>query len=532
MSGPSDPVVIVGAGPVGVTCALLLANRGIASIVVERHLEPYALPRAVHLDDEVFRILQAVGIDEKLLPHTRPMPGMRLINGRRRVMTEFTRETADGPHGFPPDSMFDQPDLERILLDQAATVDLIEVRRGCEVTDVVAGAHPAVRYSNSHGQNELVRAAAVIGCDGANSRVRERLDITMRDFEFDEQWLVIDVLTPAPLDVWNGVEQICDPARAATFMPVTGCRYRWEFRVHEGEDVDALTSEKTVRELLTPWMRPVELAESEILRQAIYTFRARVAHTWRADGVFLAGDAAHQTPPFVGQGLGSGLRDVFNLSWKLADVLHGDAPDSVLDTYESERKPHATRIILLALMIGWALTGGQDRLASVRRMLVAAVCSIPGLGNALPGGTPPLRHGPLIERRRPWSRLNGSLFPQPWVRTPCGARRLDDLLGQRYALLTRGPVSDDIAARISGTDLTHVDLASLTCVPSTSPPPAALLRRHRMRAVLLRPDHAVMASARTEADMDRLLSAYQRAHCTDARGTDARGTSTPMEVAP
>ncbi|WP_143695037.1 FAD-dependent monooxygenase [Williamsia sp. 1135] len=242
MTTQRDPVVIVGAGPVGLVCALLLARRGVASVILERHRAPYALPRAVHLDDEVFRILQAVGIEGTFAPHTRAMPGMRLVSGRGRVMTEFARNTSEGRNGFPPDSMFDQPDLERILLDRAADVDLIDLRRGCQVTEVSRGARPVVCYQNSAGATAFIDAVAVIGCDGANSAVRAQLGVTMRDFRFDEQWLVVDVLTPAPLDVWSGVHQICDPHRAATFMPVTGNRYRWEFRVRGDDDLDALRS--------------------------------------------------------------------------------------------------------------------------------------------------------------------------------------------------------------------------------------------------------------------------------------------------
>ena len=158
MTVPRDPVVIVGAGPVGVACALMLAGRGVATVVLERHQTVYRLPRGVHLDDEVFRILQAVSVDEKFAKVSRPMPGMRLIDGRRRVMTEFTRSTEDGRTGFPPDSMFDQPDLERILLDAAATAELVDLRRGCEVTEVIGGTHGLA----SAGGAPLIAASAAV----------------------------------------------------------------------------------------------------------------------------------------------------------------------------------------------------------------------------------------------------------------------------------------------------------------------------------------------------------------------------------
>ncbi|WP_143695036.1 FAD-dependent monooxygenase [Williamsia sp. 1135] len=240
-----------------------------------------------------------------------------------------------------------------------------------------------------------------------------------------------------------------------------------------------------------------------------------MARTWRNGQVFLAGDAAHQTPPFVGQGLGSGLRDAFNLTWKLADVLDGAAPEVLLDTYESERKPHATRIILMALVVGWCLTGGQDRLASLRRALVTAACRIPRIAHALPDASPALSRGPLVQRRGFQSRLNGTVFPQPWVRTPDGARRLDDLLGTGYALITRGRLRDHTATRLAATGLTHIDVDDLACVPSTNPSPSAVMRSQHTYAVLLRPDRVVMASARTSGDVGDLLAAYQRVHRTD-----------------
>ena len=175
------------------------------------------------------------------------------------------------------------------------------------------------------GDLQTFSGRVVLGCDGANSIIRELAGITMEDLGFTERWLVIDIRVPAGLDTWDGVEQICDPARAATFMQVTGDRYRWEFRLLDGEDEASLITPAALGALLRPWTGRSGLDGLEIIRSASYTFRARLASRFQAGRVFLLGDAAHLTPPFIGQGLAAGLRDADNLAWKLAHVLTGRA---------------------------------------------------------------------------------------------------------------------------------------------------------------------------------------------------------------
>jgi 3-(3-hydroxy-phenyl)propionate hydroxylase len=441
------PVVVVGAGPVGVVTAILLAQRGVRTVVLEQHAQAYPLPRAVHLDDEVAWILREIGLAAQFAAISRPMPGMRLVDSQQRTMAEFRRDAELGPLGCPQASMFDQPDLERVLVTALMTHPCVELRRGCTVTSVEhEGEGALVRYSDGAGAH-VVGAQAVLGCDGANSVVRGLVAGSMRDLRFEERWVVIDVRTSTPLAVWGGVHQICDPRRPGTFMQVTGTRYRWEFRLDDGEQAADLTSTRALTDLLRPWFGPTLPADVEIVRRAEYTFRAQVAGRWRSGRVFLLGDAAHQMPPFIGQGLGAGLRDAHNLVWKLAGVLRGELLDPILDTYERERRPHAIRTVRAAVAVGWALTGGQDRAAALRRALLAALCRTPGFSRAVLSTTsPPLGRSPLVRAGR--GRRVGRLAPGvpadpgcPRPFTVIGGRPADprqsarlQRLGVRYAV--------------------------------------------------------------------------------------------------
>ena len=467
-------MVVVGAGPVGLTAALLLARRGVPVLVLERYPEPYPLPRAVHLDDEVLRVLQDAGVADEVVAAGRPMAGMRLVDRHLRTLAEFPRRAEDGVHGWPPGILFRQPDLEAVLRAAVAAVPGIEVRRGCTVTGLVQD-DDGVRLTVDGGTERSVSAAYVLGCDGAGSTVRELVGVRVRDLGRPDRWLVVDARWPSAPPVWPGVHQVSDPARAATFMPITGDRYRWEFRLHAGETADSVG----LPALLARW----DAADVEVERATAYEYRAAVADRWRVGRVLLAGDAAHLTPPFIGQGLGLGLRDVHQLAWKLDSVLAGRADDGLLDTYGAERAPHARALIGVALRLGGLMTGGGRAAAAVRRVVLAGYRRVP-VAAALARGsrTPALRRGPMVGR----SRRAGSLVPQPEVQVDGRRCRLDDVLGPDWALLTAGgpelppPVADPVRVVRLGSGPGEV----------RSPELAAWLGG---RSVLVRPDRIVAA---------------------------------------
>ena len=233
------PVVIVGAGPVGVTAATLLGQYGVDCLVLDRWDGVYPQPRAVHLDDEIYRVLVRLGIAEQFAAVSRPTRGLQLIDRNHRVFAVFDRAGDHGRHGHPQANMFDQPELEHLLRTNLKDQTTVSLRGNVEVTDVAQDGQGRVRVDFTDrltGEHESVLATYVLGCDGANSVVRTAIGATMEDLKFEQRWLVIDVASTVELDQWEGVHQVCDPERAATYMRIGDTRYRWEFRLLDGRD--------------------------------------------------------------------------------------------------------------------------------------------------------------------------------------------------------------------------------------------------------------------------------------------------------
>ena len=348
---PDEPlydVVQIGYGPVSQVLALMLGRQGHRVAVVERWSEPYALPRAVCVDHEAARILQAIGMGDGLARVSQPAPLYQWFNAdwEELLTIDWSRGSVSGG---PEVNFVHQPSLEAEFRAEVRKLPSVELNLGWELVSLAdRGDHGEVEVREFEGsRSRTLRTRFLVGVDGANSPVREALGIGREDRGFQADWLVVDMkLNPGvTLDIPD-CGQYCNPERPTTMVPGgvqdgRVCR-RWEFMRLPGETHEALQDKAHVWSLLNRWVRP---DQAELVRHTIYTFRSLVAETWRDGHVLLAGDAAHTMPPFMGQGMCAGIRDAWNLSWKLHAVLRGQAGDALLDSYTTERKPHVSAVI-------------------------------------------------------------------------------------------------------------------------------------------------------------------------------------------
>ena len=429
-----------GYGPVGATLANLLGQYGCKTIVIERDYEIYPVPRAVHADAETLRIFQAVGLQTAMQPALGIYHKREYLTANGDIFFE-TLVSDQQPYGHREDIYFHQPTLEGVLRQGTERYDHVEVCLGYEVEEVTAQATGVSFTARNLTDNtvEVFRAKYLVGCDGARSTIRKELDFPLRDLGFDQPWLVVDVylkdgVTAAEAKIPNCHRQYCNPGQPITFVPtaVKG-HYRWEFMLLGGQIQAEVEQPENVRRLLS---QVVDLNHVDVVRAVVYTFHALVAERWRKEQVFIAGDAAHQMPPFAGQGMCSGLRDVHNLSWKLALVLAGKSEERLLDTYQQERAPHVTRMTKGTMLLGNLIQTRHPLRAFLRDILFKTILRVPALFGRIAHFTlrsPALKQGVL---GGDIFQAAGTFFIQPPILTHTGERvLLDEVLGSGFAVL-------------------------------------------------------------------------------------------------
>ncbi len=507
-------VAIVGYGPVGQVLAALLGRQGHRVGVFERYREIYRLPRAVHLDHEIMRLLQSLDLARLLADEMVAVPDYQWFGADGEVLLRFdVRGLA--PSGWESDYMFFQPELEHTIDRHACAHPRVSVERGWVAERLIDAGdcvklvlRRAVEEEVSRlaltGDTRTVGARWAVGADGANSFVREASGITRRDLGFQERWLVVDAephdmaaLAHLPI-----ASQRCDPVRPTTIVQSGSSHRRWEFMLLPDEQPADFEEPARVWALLEPWYRP---EDGTLTRSAVYEFRSMLADEMRKGRVLLVGDAAHLTPPFLGQGLCSGLRDAANVAWKLDLVMRGLASDELLDTVDPERQPQNEAIIAMAVELGKLLCQLDPQAAAERDKVLRQADPPP------PPALPPLSDGALHLPADP-DPLAGTLSVQGLVARAGREGLFDDVVGRGFQLIV---AAGDPLARLSPEQRALVDLLDITVASLDADAPHGIrdldgrlgewLSEHDVHAVLVRPDFYVFGSVPSQAELPALL---------------------------
>ncbi|WP_169251801.1 bifunctional 3-(3-hydroxy-phenyl)propionate/3-hydroxycinnamic acid hydroxylase [Brevibacterium sp. 'Marine'] len=498
-------VAIIGYGPVGVSAANMLGRLGVDTVVIEKDEDLYNRARAIATDEEVIRIWQSVGLADELKDDMLFDCPIDFVGRDGRSFLSYTPKPRG--HGHPTQLFIYQPALEQTLRDGVSRYPNVRVLLGHEATRLSQdddGATIEFR-SSEDGSTGTVRAKYVIAADGGSSPTRGRLGVGFEGRTYEDRWVVIDTKV---LREWPEVNRLrfhCNPERPAVDCPTPLDHHRWEFPVLPSDDEERLVTHEAIDELLN--QQGIEPANVEVLRAVIYSHHVRFAEDWRCGRVFLAGDAAHVMPPWVGEGMASGVRDAANLTWKLAAVLQGSLPDAALDSYEEERKPHVRKLTFSAVACGRIITERRRLIAALRNPAMRAFAKFPKIGRVISDGDwfPDARYTRGMLGGAPYLRRDpiGWLIPQPHVLDAHGdTKLLDDALPKGWAVVTSGTANDPDG--IDAWRRCGVPVVELLA-PGSTPRPGALidydgslgrwLRDHSATAVALRPDRYVYASA-------------------------------------
>ncbi len=476
-------VTIVGLGPAGGTLANLLAMHDFSILILDREKSFYPLPRAVHFDDEIMRVFQTIGITKEFLKHTIINKGTKFVNSKDKVILDWPRPKKITANGWYPSYRFHQPDLEKKLRKKLKNYKKVLIEQNSEVIKIKNSKNYVdITYLNINNHKEyLVRSKYVIGCDGANSITRKQMKTKMDNLGFTQKWAVVDlILKKKKNNLPDRTIQYSNPKQPATYCRNVGRRRRWEFAIKKNHSDKKVLSENYIWNFLKPWLNK---SEAIIERKTIYTFESAIARKWRKGRVFIAGDAAHLMPPFMGQGMCAGIRDASNLAWKIANCIRNKFNETLLNTYQTERSLNVKEYIETTMRMGEFVNAVEsiqitDNIKSDNKGIKSMQSIKPKLGKGL---------GNLKDRNR------GKTFPQFKLKNN---KTLDDYFSKKGMII----LSSDIKPKTSKND-TILKAKNLSEV-------SRYLKNINSKAILVRPDRFILASARSNKDVGVLFKKY------------------------
>ncbi len=471
-------VIIVGLGPTGGTLANLLALNGFSILILEREKNLYALPRAVHFDDEIMRVFQTIGITKKFIKNTIVNKGTKFVNSDGKVLLDWPRPKSITENGWYPSYRFHQPDLERNLRNRLKTFKKVKLMQNTEVIKIKNNKNLVNLLFKSKNKLRKVYSKYVIGCDGARSTTREQIGSVLDNLGFTQKWAVVDlILRKNKNNLPDRTIQYSNSERPATYCRNVGKRRRWEFAIRDNESEKEILSDKYIWNFLKPWLNP---KDAFLERKAIYIFQSAIARKWRKGRIFIAGDAAHLMPPFMGQGMCAGIRDASNLAWKISWCIKNNHNEKFLDSYQTERFSNAKEYIETTMRMGEFVNAvGSENITD-------NISSGPGGTKSMQSIKPKLGVGLGSNK----DKNRGKIFPQLKMKN---GETLDDKFSRSPLLLASSKMSKKISLNKIHS-ITDKDIKGLS----------SLLKSYKAEAIIVRPDRFILKTYNKVKDFNQI----------------------------
>lgn len=415
-------VAICGYGPVGAVLSILLAQYGHTVCIIEKNNGPSPTARAINTDAEQLRVFDKFGIANMVVENSNQIDRVHFSDVNLQPIQTIDQPKGDSKMGWPNQVLFYQPELESFLRDTVSTYKNIDVIESCELIDFLDDQTSVNLMCKKQSENFEIKAKYLIGCDGASSFVRKKLKIQLEDLGYNQKWLVCDAHLTKDINLKNELIQVCDPKRPCTFLHGRRGHLRFEFRVMPNDNEEDFKNEEIIWDLLSPW---VNKNNAFLERAVIYKFHACIANEWFKDKVLIAGDAAHQMPPFMGAGMGTGIRDVANIAWKLDLILQNKASKKILTTFKEERYPHAKWTVAQTITIG-EIIEGFCAAAEGKEYKPKST----GYGVRFP-------HIPKGIFSNPDDRITGYPIPQPRITIDKKTVMLDEVIRSKFVIITK-----------------------------------------------------------------------------------------------